>query len=728
MKDLPSIVGRYDLKWAWEYQDRSGETIAIVARYDGALGKKYYRQYFKEGDTWREGRSSPTPLYGLDLLPQLHSGPQLFIVEGEKVAAALQSLGFVAVTSMGGACSAHTADWTLLRDIPPEVDIVFLPDNDSAGLQYIQTIASILRDMGLQNPLWQVSIGVTSPGADVVDWLKAQDSCPDAWDGFRPIDDEPHRDYLAASFRSLVEEGKQGVSAEEVLVDAKPAVSGRPVFGRSPQLLQPNLLPVAAYPIKTWPQPFRLLLEYIEKEMQIPVDYVAAPLLVILGRLIGRKRRIQVKPNSQWTETPNLWGIVIGRPGSMKSPAMGAIMGPLNRLEDRARELHQKQMAEHKELTEDADLIKQCRTEVRKNAVKKAIKAETAIPPPLPKPAQESIPAPMRRRYKTSDATVEKFGELLRENPQGMLLFRDELAGWLLSLDRLGHEGDRQFYLEAWDGKQSFDVDRIVRGSIHIPALCISVLGGITPGRIAGYVKQCLSSGAGDDGLLQRLQVLVWPDGSPDWSNEAQVTDQQLLDEVERAFSWLNELIMGPDGEPVTLSFDLPAQRIFDEWQGTLERRLRGGELPPYMEAHLAKYKKLVPVISLILQLASVLSQAAHMTEVGEAAVRAAIELAGYFESHAWRLYGRSKTLIWERAKKLLDHVRRGDIAEPFSTREVYHSHHWGGLSTAAEVQEVLDLLEELGWLQRINIPGTGRPLWKYWVHPDVNGLDPPKR
>jgi hypothetical protein len=33
------------------------------------------------------------------------------------------------------------------------------------------------------------------------------------------------------------------------------------------------------------------------------------------------------------------------------------------------------------------------------------------------------------RRYKTNDSTVEKLGELLRENPVGLLILRDELVG-----------------------------------------------------------------------------------------------------------------------------------------------------------------------------------------------------------------------------------------------------------------------------------------------------------
>ena len=68
---------------------------------------------------------------------------------------------------------------------------------------------------------------------------------------------------------------------------------------------------------------------------------------------------------------------------------------------------------------------------------------------------------PHQRRFKTNDATVEKIGDLLTQNPGGLLVFRDELIGLLSSWDKEGREGDRAFYLEGWNGTGSFNIDRI---------------------------------------------------------------------------------------------------------------------------------------------------------------------------------------------------------------------------------------------------------------------------
>jgi hypothetical protein len=97
------------------------------------------------------------------------------------------------------------------------------------------------------------------------------------------------------------------------------------------------------------------------------------------------------------------------------------------------------------------------------------------------RPEDEPEP-PKEHRYRTEDTTTEKLGELLNENPNGLMIFRDELVGFLRSLDWYGREGDRQFYLEAWNGDQSFSVDRIGRGSLRVEALCLSILGAYSPG------------------------------------------------------------------------------------------------------------------------------------------------------------------------------------------------------------------------------------------------------
>ena len=102
----------------------------------------------------------------------------------------------------------------------------------------------------------------------------------------------------------------------------------------------------------------------------------------------------------------------------------------------------------------------------------------------LPEPKPPTRP----RRYVISDITVEKLGEILARSPRGLMVKRDELAGWIASMEKYGGKGgggsDRAFWLQAYDGGP-YTVDRISRGELHIEKLSVSILGGIQPERLA---------------------------------------------------------------------------------------------------------------------------------------------------------------------------------------------------------------------------------------------------
>src|SRR5262249_16019972 len=119
---------------------------------------------------------------------------------------------------------------------------------------------------------------------------------------------------------------------------------------------------------------------------------------------------------------------------------------------------------------------------------------------------------PMPPRLIANDATVPALCEVLRANPNGVLVFRDELAGLIAELDREGMEGSRGFYLTGWSGKEGHTQDRILRGTnLRVPFVCLSVLGGIQPARVAPLLRDSIATGGGD-GFLARFSLTVWPD------------------------------------------------------------------------------------------------------------------------------------------------------------------------------------------------------------------------
>jgi putative DNA primase/helicase len=492
-----------------------------------------------------------------------------------------------------------------------------------------------------------------------------------------------------------------------------------------PVPLPEGLPPVMEIDPEMLPEAFRGWLCDIAERMQVPLDFLAAGAMTVAASVVGRKVGIRPKRLDDWVVVPNFWGAVVGRPALLKSPALGEVMKPLDKLIDAAYEHHAEAFADYEVEAAIAEAKRAAFKDGLKKRARKA--AESGDQSGLTEWAEtegriDGPSEPTVRRYKTEDPTVEKLCELLVENPDGLLVHRDELSGWLRSLDKHGREGDRAFYLESWNGTGSFDVDRIGRGSIHIPAVCLSILGGIQPGPLSGYVLQATQGEKGDDGLLQRFQLLVWPDPPARWRNVDRYPDAEAKDRAYAAFERLDSLMIEAtnheDDERIsTLRFASKAQELFDTWRAELERRIREENMPPALESHLAKYRSLMPSLALLFELID--SEKGLPAVVGEEAALRATAWCEYLESHARRLYSAAEKPEMASARALLERIRRGDVLHGTTVREVYRR-EFAKLATPAEVKAAAGVLSEFGWLRTIELETGGRVSTRIEFHPSL--------
>jgi len=332
----------------------------------------------------------------------------------------------------------------------------------------------------------------------------------------------------------------------------------------------------------------------------------------------------------------------------------------------------------------------------------------------------------VHRRYKVNDFSVEALGEILMDNPTGVLAYRDELSGLLKSLDKEGQEGARAFLLQGNDGNQGYTFDRIQRGrNRRIPAVCISLLGGIQPGKLQSYIRDAMSGGAGDDGLLQRFSLLVWPDVSSSWRNVDRFPDTPAKQRAFETFVRLDGII--PDTDPETgeaspreYRFSPQAQTIFEDWRQDFEISLRSSQYHPAVESHLSKYRKLVPALALVCALAD------GEGEVSRNSLLRALAWSDYLKSHAMRAYAAGSRPATEGATALLAKIRDGRVVSGFSPRDVYLK-GWASLSTPDEVQAAAAMLCDLNHLRRIQHktgPSGGRPSVTFEVNPSTMRRD----
>ena len=245
-----------------------------------------------------------------------------------------------------------------------------------------------------------------------------------------------------------------------------------------PEPIQSGLPPVQAFSEDLLPAAFHPLVRDVTERMQVPMDYPAVVMVLCLAGAVNRRAVIQPKAHDTgWLIVPNLWGGIIAPPGFMKSPVIQAGTRLLNQIQTEWRQEHEEALKEYARAKEEYEL--------RRAAWKEQYKANAKHGRTAPDRPEDEPEEPKLRRLIVNDATFEALHQNMSENPAGILVIRDELTGWWSQLDRAGREGERAFCLEAWNGDSSFTVERIGRGTIHVPHCCISMLGGIQPGRFA---------------------------------------------------------------------------------------------------------------------------------------------------------------------------------------------------------------------------------------------------
>jgi hypothetical protein len=290
---------------------------------------------------------------------------------------------------------------------------------------------------------------------------------------------------------------------------------------------------------------------------------------------------------------------------------------------------------------------------------------------------------------------------------------RDELPGFLAKMESEECQGERAFYLEAFNGDGRFTYDRIARGTIVIENCTLSLVGGIQPSRLAPIVRGAVG-GAANDGLIQRLQLAVWPDDRGSWEWVDRSPDLAAKAIYERAFRDLHNLDLTDNGHAVLrFTTEIEAQQLFREWMEEVQSAARAGNLSSSLESHLLKLPKTVAGLALLFELVE-----GGRVAVGEGALMRALGWADYLQSHASRLYSAGETMAEDGARLILE--RRAHLPEPFTARDV-HRRKWAGLGERDAVGSALDVLEATHHCRAVvDAGGThgGRPSAAYSWHP----------
>ena len=345
---------------------------------------------------------------------------------------------------------------------------------------------------------------------------------------------------------------------------------------------------------------------------------VALPMLCTLAACVGTTHRVAPKPD--WQAPAILWGAVVARSGSVKSPGV-----------DLARELLDEREAADKAEFDAAKDRHRIERSLHDRAMGRWKRSKGDDEPPEP-PTE-----PIARRLMIADATLEALCPVLAENPRGLFVVADELRAWLDGLGYYSAGGssgrDEAHWLTLFDGRP-LSVDRKTnRERIFIQRTGVSVAGTIQPGTLA----RCIDPARVDSGLLARL-LLVAPKSRPKRWTDATMPEGTAA-AMRRIVRRLLSLDFGDDGRPTVLPLAPEAKQRFAAFVNS-----HGAETFAHGDAMAATWSKLEGY-ALRFALVDHLTRWASSGDdtpagrIETVSVDAGIELARWFADEAERVF-----------------------------------------------------------------------------------------
>ncbi|WP_234731205.1 DUF3987 domain-containing protein [Acidocella facilis] len=440
-----------------------------------------------------------------------------------------------------------------------------------------------------------------------------------------------------------------------------------------------------------------------------PADYVALPLLAGASALIGNARWAQASLG--WIEPPHLWCGVVGDSGSSKSPGADCLLRDvLPKIETNMRADFPEKLAEWRAAAE----LHKAQQEAWEKNVRDA--AKTGSPPPLP-PRDAAPPEPQEPRLRQGDVTIEKVASLLAgAAPKGLLVVRDELAGWLLGMTNYNDSG-RAFWLEAYGGRP-YRVERQKNPEpIEVQRLAVAVMGGTQPDKLAEMFKDA------DDGLLARF-LWAWPEPRP-FKLSRRAPNVAFATEALDRLRMLDLMpaTMETPAAPVLVPLASSALPMLEAFAQDMQRAQ--GNAGGLLRSAYGKARGMVLRLSLVLEFmrwAASPGLSAPPREISEAVLAHACDLvAEYAMPMAARVYGDAATPQAERnAATLARWIVRAKPQE-VHVRRLQRDVRLPGLRTAEAIRAACDALADADWL-RAPPPGAFQSRGKvaYPVNPAI--------
>ncbi len=267
------------------------------------------------------------------------------------------------------------------------------------------------------------------------------------------------------------------------------------------------------FPIDIFPDSIRELIINANETVGYNKDFFSASILSACATAIGGSNKIDIK---QYTASPILWIAIVGNSGDGKTH-------PIEEALRYFKDIDQAEYDNYKSLVKDWQSSE-------KNSQK-----------------------PIYKSNVLKNFTIEALADKLQYNPN-LLLYRDELMGWINSFNQYNKGSDQQEYLELFNG-HGITVERKTSEPIKTKSSCINIIGGIQKKKLRSLSKNDRDA----DGFMERI-LFVFPDNvkppKKTFKNQGDHYKERLFRTLESLSSINNQVY----------TLDVDCETIYGNW------------------------------------------------------------------------------------------------------------------------------------------------------------------
>jgi hypothetical protein len=340
-----------------------------------------------------------------------------------------------------------------------------------------------------------------------------------------------------------------------------------------------------SFPLEVFPKPFRALIEHLKKVIGFDRNLSAISFLSASATYIGSSVQLF---NGTYKSKPILWGVAVGRSGQAKSHIMELPFTYMQSIENRDWELYELSL---QSIDEDSH---------------------------LPEPKSTIL----------KEATMESIYKAHKLNDKGLVLFKDEIVGWLKDFNKYNNGGgEKEALLSLFDGKQ-MKVHRASKNTLHLSGTCVNIIGGVQPDRVGYFLT--------DDnivsGFLTRFLFCRVEEDVP-ILHIKEKPNTELIEQVNIIFQKLYEF------EKTTLNVPDDVFELYLKWQN--EKSLENFK-NPFGEKLQSKLETYIWRFCIILDLLEQVMNDERRTDITQDTMNKAILLAEYFRNESTAIYQES--------------------------------------------------------------------------------------